>query len=350
MFGKKKITVNIDFSTNQIIKIIAIIGAVYLVLKLIDVIILVFFSFIIMSTMRSFVEKLKKNFKIPRGLSMITALLIMLGVFTFFGYLISKPLSNEIRNLIDTFPKLVEDVSGNLPFFENLSEAEIGNNLQNAISSLGQNISSTLQNAVKFTFNVFNFFLDIITVIILSIYMLLERDKILNFIVRILGLNKKRFLRVYILVENQIGAWLRGQLILGLIIGLVTWIGLTILGIKYAIPLALIAGALELLPLLGPIISAAIVAVVAFSMNPITGLLSLLLAFIIQQLENNLLVPKIMQKAVGLSPVVTLLSIIIGSKLIGISGAILAIPLAAVFSVLIDNYINTTQDEIKYQN
>jgi len=111
-----------------------------------------------------------------------------------------------------------------------------------------------------------------------------------------------------------------------LIIGIMTYIGLTVIGMKYVLALAVLAGLFEAIPTLGPIASAVPSFLIGFSYSPVLGVSTIFLNFIIQQLENNLVVPFVMKKVIGLHPVITLIALIIGGKLAGILGVILAVP------------------------
>jgi len=125
---------------------------------------------------------------------------------------------------------------------------------------------------------------------------------------------------------------------LGLIIAVIDYIGLLAIQVPYALVLALLSGLLEFIPVVGPFTAGAIAVVVALTVSPLHALLVVILYLIVQQLENGLIVPKIMQKAVGLSPVVIIVAVLIGVKLLGLFGALLAVPIAAVISVFISEW------------
>ncbi len=125
---------------------------------------------------------------------------------------------------------------------------------------------------------------------------------------------------------------MQGQLFLGVIVGVLVYIGLSLLGIRFALLLAIIAGILELVPYIGPVLSAIPAVILAFFQAPILALWILILYIVVQQLENYLLVPVIMKKVVGLNPVVVIIALLIGGKLLGILGIILAVPAAAVLA------------------
>ena len=122
------------------------------------------------------------------------------------------------------------------------------------------------------------------------------------------------------------GSWVRGELTLMLAVGIFTYIGLSILGVEIALPLAILAGILEIVPNIGPIISAVPAVLVALTIHPLTALATASLYFLVQLAENNFLVPKIMQKAVGVNPLISILGLMIGFRLAGPAGAILALP------------------------
>ncbi|RLC33466.1 hypothetical protein DRH14_04815, partial [Candidatus Shapirobacteria bacterium] len=127
-------------------------------------------------------------------------------------------------------------------------------------------------------------------------------------------------------LEKSLGAWVNAELLLMLIVGLLSYVGYVILGLDFALPLGILAGLLEVIPNIGPTVATVMAMIVGFSMSPVLGLLSLFWGITVQQIENNLIVPKIMKKAVGLNPLVTVLLLAVGAKIAGISGAVLTIP------------------------
>ena len=147
-------------------------------------------------------------------------------------------------------------------------------------------------------------------------------------------------------IKKKIGRWLGGQLLLMLIIFALDFIALSIFRVPYALILALFAGLLEIVPYLGPIISVALASIVGFFISPVTGLIILGILTVIQQLESHVIAPQLMKKVVGLNPVVVILALLIGAKLGGTLGAILAIPLATSAGVLIsDLFYKNTEEE-----
>lgn len=131
-------------------------------------------------------------------------------------------------------------------------------------------------------------------------------------------------------IERRLSLWLRGQLTLGLVIAVLTGVGLAVLRVKYVLVLALIAGLGELVPMVGPYLGLIPGAAVGFMISPLTGGLVVLLYYLVQQIENNFLAPRIVSKAVGLRPVVVFLALLVGVRLSGVVGLLLAIPMVII--------------------
>ena len=136
---------------------------------------------------------------------------------------------------------------------------------------------------------------------------------------------------------------MRGQLLLMLAIGLATFLGLILLGIPYALPLAILAGLLEIIPTLGPILAAVPAVIIALTISPGMAIVVVGLYIVIQMLENNILVPKIMQRAVGLNPVIVIIGVVIGANLLGVAGALLSIPFIALLAVLYRGFSSSSE-------
>jgi predicted PurR-regulated permease PerM len=163
--------------------------------------------------------------------------------------------------------------------------------------------------------------LGILSVLIFAFYLLLARDKLDDQLLHIFGeKNKTKFGKTLDLLEKKLGGWARGELALMFLVGSLNFIGLTLLRIPFALPLSLLAGSLEIIPSIGPVVAAIPAIVIGFGISPYMGFAVVALAFLIQQVENYVFVPKVMEKSVGVSPVITLLALAIGFKLVGVIG------------------------------
>jgi predicted PurR-regulated permease PerM len=200
-------------------------------------------------------------------------------------------------------------------------------------------LTTISKNAISLTTKFFGGVFSVLTIFIISFYWLMYHDAFKKFIAKLFAPNiRGNVLKTLDTVNEKLGAWLRGQIFLCFFIGLMSWIALTLIGVPYALPLALVAGILEAVPTLGPILSAIPAAIVALTVSPALALMVVFAYIVIQALENNILVPNVMQKAVGLNPVVVILSITIGANLMGIAGALLAIPFVSLIVVILQTF------------
>jgi predicted PurR-regulated permease PerM len=178
------------------------------------------------------------------------------------------------------------------------------------------------------------------SLVMLSLYMSLDWENLKRrFISLFPDKNKLQILRTVEQVELNVGNWVKGELVLMLFIGVMDFIMFVLLRVKYPLALGLIGGLLEIVPILGPVITAVLGAIIAFADSPIKGLAVILGSILIQQLENNILVPKIMQKVSGFSPLVILVALLIGNTFFGIVGAILAIPSTIIAVIIVKSVL-----------
>jgi predicted PurR-regulated permease PerM len=192
---------------------------------------------------------------------------------------------------------------------------------------------------LNFTFSIFSNFLGVLTVLVFAFYMLLSHSDLKNQVEPLFGESRgQRINKIVVMIEERLGKWARGQLLLMLAIAVGMYLGLLLIGIPFALPLAILSGLFEIIPFLGPIVSAIPAILIGFGISPLVGVGVTAFAFLIHQLENYILVPKIMEKSVGVSPLLILISITIGAKLAGLMGIIVAIPFVIMLQVLIKEY------------
>jgi len=292
-----------------------------------DIILQLFIALLIMAILNPLVSKLSK-WKIPRGISVFLVYLLVFGVIGGIIAGIVPPLVSQTTSFANNLPKYLVDVGIN----RFLSEELIGQ----FISQLG-NIPAQV---VKLGVSVFSNILDVFAVLIFAFYLLLVREKLDDQLAFLFGEEKKHRVGRFIdILENRLGGWARGELLLMLLIGSTTYLGLTLLGIPFALPLALLAGLFEIIPYLGPIIAAIPAVLIGLSISPLMGLATAALAFLIQQIENYLFVPKVMEKSVGVSPIITLIALAVGFRLAGIVGVVISVPAVIALQVVSNQYL-----------
>ena len=307
---------NIVISTRTILILLASVLVLWLMVQIGNILLAIFVALILTLGLNPLVDWLTER-KLSRTLAVTLTYIFFLSLVIGLFALALPPMVSQVQKLVERLPLYVASIS--VPGLEPVSEQ--------FLSTLVSEISKGAGDVLKVTLNFFSNAFSIVTVLVLTFYFLLDypnlKEKFLALYTRDSG---KRVANLVEDIEFKIGSWVRGQIFLMFIVGLASFVGLTILRIDYALSLAVIAGFLEIVPMIGPIVSFVPAAIVASAKSPLAVALVALLYILIQQLESNFVVPKVMKKVVGFSPIVTLLAIMIGGKLFGILGALLSIP------------------------
>lgn len=313
----------IDISHKTVIFITVFILSLWVVFLIRDLLIILFIALILMSALDPLVNLFTK-LKLPRALGIALTYIIIITVIAGIFATILPPLIEQSSKLVVTLPPLLSQIF-------NISHIDKGV-FQSQLTSLSSNVFSI-------TLSIFDNFLTIIFLLVITFYLLLERNNLENRIATLFVGNEERTRKLLTHIQEKLGSWLRGQLLLSIIIGVLSYIGLTILNIPYALPLSIMAGIMEVIPVIGPIISSLPAIIVAVTISPVLAMIVGILYFVIQQLENHLIVPQVMKKAVGLNPLVVILTIAVGARLLGFAGTLLAVPIAVVIQILVTEII-----------
>ncbi len=308
----------IDISHKTVIFVTLFILALLIIYLIRDLLIILFVAVILMSALSPLVKFLIR-FRIPKSLSIAITYFMIIIIVSGLTALIVPPLVEETRKLFLTLPPYLDQLLDKMAVDKSVLQLQL---------------SGLSKNAFAITLSIFDNLLAIIFLLVLTFYLMLERENLESRSAALFVGREERVKKLIVQMEEKLGSWLRGQLVLSLVIGLLTYIGLLILGIPYALPLAVVAGVLEVIPVIGPIISALPAIFIALTITPVLAVIVAVMYLVIQQLENHLIVPQVMKRAVGLNPLIVILAIAIGSRLLGISGALLAVPLAVVFQIL----------------
>lgn len=318
-------TRKVEVSHKTIIFTVVFLGSLWFIYYIRDIVLQVFVALLLMSIINPLIIKLSK-YKVPK---VVSILLSYIFIFGFLGTAIAAilpPLIDQSTNLFNNLPGYLQSSDMSKYINEDL--------VKQLLSQLG----SVPSQIIKAGFSLFGNILSILTVAIFAFYLLLIRDKFDTNLEFLFGKERtKGVVAVINVLETRLGGWARGQFTLMLSIGILSYIGFILLGIPYALPLAMLAGILEIIPYVGPIIAAVPAIILGFSISPFLGFAAVGLAVLIQQLENYILVPKIMEKSTGVSPIITLISLAIGYRLAGIVGMIISIPLVIIVHTLIQS-------------
>lgn len=330
-----KQTVRIEFSISSLLMVIAVAAGLILAFLLRNIILSIFIAFILAAAIEPLLKFLQR-YRLPKSVSLAITYFFALAVLALMAFIVFPPLLHQvelfIRNLPDLTGRAVQVVAGS-----EINESEIQQYTQKALDFAFGRAEQISNSVLQVGLGVLTGVASVVTIVVISFYIVAQKSELYDGLIYLMP--KKTYEQVRVIlpkVERKLGLWLRGQLLLGLLIGVLTWLGLTILQIEYALPLAIIAGVLELVPLVGPIIAAIPSIIIGLTISPAMAVAVTILYLVVQQLESNLIVPKVMERAVGLNPLLIIIALLAGGSLMGIMGAIIAVPLAVVISAVLE--------------
>lgn len=337
-----KVTITI----GSIFKAIVLLLLLYICFLIKDVLALLFVSLIFASAIDPWVDALYR-YKIPRAVSVFGIYLLVAIIFTAVIILIIPPIVQQFGALSENFPSYVDKVSSGYNFVKDFS-SKYGflEKIKDNIDNLSSNLNIAAEGLFTTVSGIFGGIISFFIVLVITFYMSVEEDAIKKIVWSLAPPKDQAYIMQLInRMQRQVGYWLRGELILMFIVGFFTWMGLFFIPSmsEYALVLGLIAGITEFVPYLGPILGAIPAIFLALTINPFVALLVLILYIIIQQVEGNILVPKIMERAVGLNPIISIAVLMAGLKLGGIIGGLLSIPVATAISVAFKDWIKMKQ-------
>ena len=325
---KKNNVIQVEITSKTILFTIGVLIFLTFIAKLTDLFLNLFIAFILMSALKPTVDWLS-NKKVPRSLaSIIVILALMTVVFITFYFALPPLFTQTIAFLVYLSKQFVMAIQ---TLDQQLTIKDFVN-----FPSLTQQIPNITNTITKTFIGVFGNVMNILSIFFFTLYFLLGINQLDRIFHKFFNPDQANFLiETLRRVEKQLGLWMRAELVLMLIIGVFSYIGLRLLNVEYALPLAVIAGMLEVFPIVGPIISAIPAFMVASTSSLVLAIAVIALYIVIQQLENNVIVPMVMKRAVGIPPLAVLISVIVGQKLAGFSGVVLAVPFVAAATIIL---------------
>lgn len=330
----------IKFSTMGIIKVIVIGLIGFILFELRDLILVLLTSIVIASFVESSNQYLLRKFRFPRGLSVgliyVFLFLVLAGVFYLFVPILIKESLLLISAFSQYFPELANSSSNVLQSISSGGQiSQFTTSAQALLSKMSGGFITTLVD-------IFGGILNFILIIVISFYLSMQERGIEKFLRIVVPARHENYaIDLWERTQKKITLWIRGQMILGIIVGVITYIALAIAGVKYALIFALLTAVMELIPF-GVFLAAIPAVAVGFTDGGITkGLIVTVIFVVIQQLESYFLQPLVLRRSVGISPLIVIVSVLAGAKLAGFWGIILAIPVA----VLILEYVNDLEQD-----
>ncbi|MBU2036898.1 AI-2E family transporter [Patescibacteria group bacterium] len=325
-------TQKIDISTSTIFRFILIILGFVFVYLIRDILLNIFIALIIAAAIDGPVDWMAKH-KIRRPLGAAIIYVLVFSLFALFLYVVVPPLSGQLGALASNLPEYLNKLGTG---FADLQQKIGPGSLQNVLNQINNQLSWAGSNILGAVVNIFGGLVSAGMILVISVYLVIQDKGIKEFVSSVTPKNSQAYvLDLAERVQLKLGSWLRGQLLLMLIVGILSFIGLSLLKVKFALTLALLVGLFEIIPYIGPILGAAPAVALAFLQSPILALLVIALFVVIHQFENYLITPMVMKRAVGLNPLVIIISMIIGGNLGGILGVVVAVPIVATASVFL---------------
>ena len=332
----EKVKLEISWTSLWRIFIFAVIVIVFYLGR--QVLLGLFLAIVISSGLDGLVDFLEKR-GLPRSISVILIFLIILFLITLFIYTVFPLALAEFNTIFSGVDK-----GGGLGMLSSLKSSKSFSSMLTQLSS--QVFSGNTSPLDLFSTALGGFGLAA-SVILSSFYLSLSRDGVERFIKVVIPPDQEATaLRIYERSRKKLGAWVRMQIMLTIIMGLTVWAGLSILGVPYAFFIACLAGIFELVPFLGPILAGVVAVVSAIGVSPTLAVSTLIFFVLAQQFESNILVPLLSRRTVGIHPVIAIVALLIGATLGGILGIVISIPAAAVFQEVIEEW--STQKRANY--
>jgi predicted PurR-regulated permease PerM len=319
----------IDIAPSSVFWVLIVFLGMRFLSEISSVLLLVYIAFLVAVAINPLITWLESK-KIPRPLSSI---LVILSLFTIIGFLVSSfitPLVSQTQNFLGRLPKIIERVSS-----YNIN-----------IDSLSSQAFTVSDQVFKIAIGTLSGIITTFTTLVISYYILQARPNLQNSLKTLFGHKFRLYYSIVTQLEAKLGAWVRGTLILMVSVGVLSGVGYGLIGLPYAVALGVIAGMLELIPNIGPTITAVFAIIVGISISPTHGLAAFIVSILVQQLENNLLVPKIMQKSTGLHPLVTIVSLLIGFRLGGPALAVISLPITLSIQTIISHIHLNKKDHL----
>lgn len=363
--GPKKemrVSLSIDSIVKATMAVLGVIGFAYLLFYLKSIIILFLVALFLAAAFNPAVDRLQQ-YKIPRGLGIFIVYLIVLGIitliFTSLVPIIAEQVSSLAYSVRDMIQNIVSGQGGDSWFirkiqpvanqiWQNVDQAQILNSLTTSLREVGSKLTSFAGNAIGAIFTVFNGIFNLLLVLIITFFMVVNKQHTSNFFHSLFPHKYSGYISQKTKeVSIKIGEWIRGQVLLALAMGLLTFIVFSIIGINYALTLAMVSALAEFIPYLGPLITFLSATLIALNQDPVLVLWLIPAYAVMQFLEGNIMVPLIVGRSVGLNPVVVIFALMAGATIgynlgdgIGLAlvGMIIAVPMANIISIFVADY------------
>lgn len=329
-------TIDIPFRT--IVRILLVFLAVGTIFLIRDIILLFLLSIVVASGIAPIVNWFEKR-GVPRLVGLLTVVLVGLGAVSLLLFIVVPPLVNDIGEFTQDFPQYARVLLHELKPLGIAPDSALGQGLNQVLQEFASIVGKGFASLPTLALGIFGGLFATAAVLLVTFYLSLERDGVEKFLRLFVPKSEEPYaIDLWRRAQRQIGSWAQGQFLLMALIGIVTYVGLTLLGVDYALLLAFLAAMFEIVPIVGPVVSGAAAVMVSIFQSPQLALFVLLFYVAVQQLEGHVIVPLLYRRILKLHPVIIIFALLVGARLAGPIGIILAVPLAAILTEFLQDY------------
>lgn len=327
--------------------LVALAALTYLLYRVRSTIGLVLIAIFLAVALGPAVDLFDRRLRMPRGLAILGVyVLIALGIFG-VGLLIVPPIVDQVDGLSGDIPGYLQDLRDNDTFREYDDKYDITVKLREQADNLPQRLGDAAGALQSVTVGAFSAIFQLITVLTITFFLLLDGSRIMDVVFRRTRHREPRVRAVAGEIYRAVSGYVAGSLAIAAIAGVTTYVVLTLLGVPFAVPLAVLMAFLDLIPLIGATIGGALILLVtAFTDFPTATIVWGAFFILYQQVENNVLQPAVYRRTVDVPPLLVIVSILMGASLLGVLGALVAIPVAATIQILVRDVIRV-RDEVE---
>jgi predicted PurR-regulated permease PerM len=318
---------------------IAVLGALYFLWLVRSVLGMLFIAGFLAVALGPVVEFFVRR-KVKRGLAILMTYVLLLASVFGLGLLVVPPIVNGVNDFVNNVPTYVQDLRNSKTFREYDNKYKITPKLNEQAKKLPSHLTDAVSGLRTVTVGIFGTIVQLVTILVMTFFLLLDGRRMLAFAFRELGPDRgPRVERMSEDVYQAVSGYVAGNLLISVIAGTLSYFMMVALGIPFAVPLAVLVAFFDLIPLVGSTIAGAIVAIVA----AIVGFPGKLIAWVVflivyQQVENNVIQPVVYKRTVAIHPLLVIVAVLIGGSLLGILGALLAIPIAATVQIVVKEW------------
>jgi predicted PurR-regulated permease PerM len=275
--------------------------------------------------------------KVPRGLSILLVYLSIGVAVIGIGLLVVPPIVTQVNAFAKELPTYIKDAQKNKTIRKYDRRYKIFDKLQKQASQLPSRLGDAAGALQSVTVGVFSTLVQLVTVLTMTFFLLLDGGRVFDWVLGLLRPHHEDLIRdksreVY----HAVAGYVAGNLVISFIAGTTAWLTLTVLGVPFAVPLAVLMAFLDLIPLIGATIGGIAIGIVTvFNDFPTSTIVWAVVFILYQQVENNVIQPIVYRRTVDVQPLVVIISILVGSTLLGVLGALVAIPVAATLQILL---------------